>query len=167
MPQGMEQKTLRRIGIIMNILMGFSLSLGLSLIGNACSGHFSIQQWLVSFAASFLLSLVIGFCIPVRKIAGAACKTLDFVPFSAESHAMDSLVSDIFYTPLITLLMIYLAYRGAVSHGAPVSFLPMFVESLVISMLAGFVLIYVLQPVFLRLLEVRAPSAKEKPASHE
>ena len=159
------EKNMRNIGVIMNILMGVSLSCALSLTGLLASGHFAVPAWLVSFGLSTVLSLVIGFCLPVRRAAMALCRTCKQQQGSLGALLIDSLVSDLFYTPLITLLMVALAYHGAqsginaaIAAGASVEslpqlhFLPMFLHSLGLSLLVGYVLIFVLQPLFLRLL---------------
>lgn len=156
---------MRKTGRIMNILMGLSLSFFLSLIGLAFSGHFAVKAWIVSFLASFIVSLLIGFCLPVRKAGLAICRSCGLKERTLAFHCMDSLISDIFYTPLITLLMVALAFMGAkkgieaaIANGAPadllpqLSFMPMFLHSLLISMIAGYILIFILQPLFLKLL---------------
>ena len=159
----MEQK-MKKIGLIMNVLMGVSLSFVLSLTGLIASSHFQVRAWLLSFFLSFVLSLLIGFFVPVRKIVLSACKKLNLSERTLAFHCADSFVSDLIYTPPITLLMVTLAFLGAkkgmneaVSSGVPLEslpqlhFLPMFLHSLVISMIVGFVLIFILQPLFLRI----------------
>ncbi len=159
------QKTIqmKKIGLKMNILMGVSLSFALSLSGLLLSGHFALIPWLISFERSTLLSFVIGFLIPIRKICSICCKKLSLEDRSIKALALDALISDIFYTPLITLMMVAFAYLGAKKEqagasGAPqLSFLPMFFHSLVVSMIIGYVLIFILQPLFLRLLTRNLP----------
>lgn len=158
---------MRKIGLIMNVLMGVSLSCVLSLVGLLSSGRFSLGAWLLSFGASTVLSLLIGFFLPVRKTAAALGAGAGLKERSLGFHFLDSLVSDVFYTPLITLLMVFLAYKGAqrgiaaaIASGAPADsvpalhFLPMFLHSLVISMVVGYVLIFILQPLYLKMLGV-------------
>ena len=155
----------QKIGLIMNVLMGLSLSFALSLLGLLSSGHFEKRAWLLSFVLSALLSLLIGFFVPVRKIAFFFKEKLDLSEKSLAFHCLDSLVSDFCYTPLITLLMVSLAYVGAkrqiseaILHGASetaldsLRFFPMFFHALLISMIAGYALIFVLQPLFLKIL---------------
>lgn len=162
----------RKIGIKMNVLMGISLSFALSLLGFLSSGHFALLPWLISFVLSTILSLLIGFCLPVRKTAETLCKKFGLKERSLSSLALDSLISDIFYTPLITLLMVFIAFSGAkksieaaIANGAPaaslpqIQFLPIFLHSLLISMIAGYILIFVLQPLFLRILTRNMPAA--------
>ena len=156
---------MRKIGLIMNVLMGVALSFFLSLTGLLASGHFEVKAWIVSFLASTVLSLLIGFCIPVRKIALLVCGKCGLKERTLPFHCMDSFVSDLIYTPLITLVMVALAFMGAkrgieaaIAGGAPAEslpqlhFLPMYLHSLLISMVVGYILIFVLQPVFLKIL---------------
>ena len=158
--------------MLMNVLMGVSLSCALSLTGYLHSGHFVLRGWLISFGLSTLLSLAIGFCLPVRRVALACCARAKLQQGTLGALLLDSLISDIFYTPLITLLMVVLAYKGAqasiqvaLAQGAPAAslpelhFVPMFLSSLALALLVGYVLIFVLQPLFLRLLVGKMPPA--------
>ncbi len=156
---------MRKIGLIMNILMGVSLSFALSLCGLVFSGHFAIKAWLLSFALSTVLSLLIGFCLPVHKIGCTLCEKLGLKERTLPFHCVDSLISDLFYTPLITLLMVALSFFGAhrsieqaIANGASaeslpqIQFLPMFLHSLLVSLVLGYLLIFILQPLYLKIL---------------
>ncbi|MCR4656039.1 MAG: hypothetical protein K5770_07415, partial [Lachnospiraceae bacterium] len=68
----MDPKIMRKVGMKMNILMGVSLSFGLSLTGNLSSGHFTVPGFLISFLASTVVSIIIGFLVPMRKLETAA-----------------------------------------------------------------------------------------------
>ena len=46
---------MKKIMILMTLLMGFTMSLVLSLAGTLLGGHFTIPSWLLSFGISFLL----------------------------------------------------------------------------------------------------------------
>ena len=166
-----NKNPMKKIGILMNILMGVSLSCALSLTGFGLSGHFELVPWLISFALSTVLSLIIGFCLPVRKAEAACCKKCGLQERSLGALALSSLTSDLFYTPVITLLMVALAYSGAkkgieaaLANGAPaeslpqLQFLPMFLHSLVISLIVGYVLIFILQPLYLKILTRNLPA---------
>ena len=156
---------MRKVGICMNFMMGVSLSFFLSLIGMASSGHFQVKGWLISFAASTVLSILIGFCIPIHKIGSALCTKLGLKERTLPFHLVGTLISDCFYTPLLSFSMVALAYMGmkkqfaaAIAAGAPaeslpqITFLQLFIPSLVLTMIAGYVLIFVLQPLFLKIL---------------
>lgn len=169
------EKNMRKIGLIMNVLMGLSLSCALSLTGLLAAGRFTVPAWLLNFALSTLLSFVIGFCLPIRRTTMACCKRCKLQQGTLGALLLDSLISDIFYTPLITLLMVSLAYKGAsasiqaaiaqapneaamqaIASQQP-AFVPMFLHSLAIAMVVGYVLIFVLQPLFLRLVVGKQP----------
>jgi hypothetical protein len=164
---------IRKVGICMNFMMGISLSLFLSLIGMSSSGHFEVKGWILSFIASSVLSILIGFCLPVHKTGIAICKKMGLKERTLGFHLVESLVSDIFYTPLMSFSMVGLAYFGmkkqiaaAIANGAPadslpqITFLQMFLPGLAVTMIAGYFLILGLQPVFLKILLRKQEPAK-------
>lgn len=142
---------MKKIGRRMSILMGVSLSFCLSLLGNLTSGHFTLPGFLISFAVSTLISLIIGFLVPMKKVGDGLANALHLKPRSLPAHCAESFVSDLIYTPVITLAMVALAWKMATSHGAQMPFFPMFLHSLVLSMIVGYVLIFILMPVFFKL----------------
>ena len=142
---------MKKIGRRMSILMGVSLSFCLSLLGNLTSGHFTLPGFLISFAVSTLISLIIGFLVPMKKVGDSLANALHLKPRSLPAHCAESFMSDLIYTPVITLAMVALAWKMATSHGAQMPFLPMFLHSLVLSMIVGYVLIFILMPVFFKL----------------
>ncbi|MBQ3965695.1 MAG: hypothetical protein II684_02540 [Treponema sp.] len=142
---------MKKIGRRMSILMGVSLSFCLSLLGNLTSGHFTLPGFLISFAVSTLISLIIGFLVPMKKVGDGLANALHLKARSLPAHCAESFVSDLIYTPVITLAMVALAWKLATSHGAQMPFLPMFLHSLVLSMIVGYVLIFILMPVFFKL----------------
>lgn len=143
---------MKKIGMQMSLLMGVTLSFCLSLTGILSSGNFTIPGFLISFLISTLISLVIGFLIPMKKVSDSVCKKLKLQPGKLSARCVESLVSDLIYTPIITLCMVAMAHRQAASHGKVIPFLPMFGKSLLVSMLVGFVLIFFFMPFYLKLL---------------
>ena len=142
---------MRKIGIQMSICMGMTLSFCLALLGNLLGGHFSLPGFLISFALSTVVSLVIGFLVPMQKVGGAACRKAGIAERSPKGNALTSLISDVIYTPFITLCNVILGYRNAVQHAAETPpFIAMFLKSLLISLAAAYVLLYVLTPLFLK-----------------
>lgn len=141
---------MRTVGRKMSIMMGASLSFCLSLIGNLGSGHFTFGGWIISFLVSFLISLLIGFLVPMGKINRAIAEKYHLLPDHIKTRLINALVSDIIYTPIMTFVMTFLAWRNAVSHGASMPFLPMFLSSLLTTFIAGFILILVLEPIFMK-----------------
>ena len=142
---------MKKIGIQMSILMGITLSFCLSLTGNLISGHFTLPGFLISFLVSLLVSMVIGFFIPMPKLEASVCRKLNIEQRSLKGNAVTAVISDLIYTTVITLAATALAYPKMVKAGGSVSFGGMFLGSLLPSLLIGYVLIFILKPLFLRL----------------
>lgn len=147
-----DAENMKSIGIKMSILMGITLSFSLSLTGNLSSGRFSIPAFLSGFVISLIISLVIGFLVPMGKLGASFCRKLGLNSGTLGARLFESLISDIVYTPLITFIMVTMAYKSAVSHGAKLSYLPMLGKSLIISLVVGYILIFIFMPLYLKLL---------------
>lgn len=147
-------KKLIRVGMTMSILMGVTLSFCLSLIGNLMgslkSGSFSIPGWLISFAISAVISIILGLIIPMKKISDTVQSKHGGIG-SVKGRLFDCLISDLIYTPLLTFIMVYLAYRNATAHGAVMPFAPIFISSLIVSFIVAYIIIYIVSPLFVRL----------------
>ena len=149
----MDTDKMKRIGRQMGIRMGLLMSFSLALIGTATSGHFTIPGFLVSFVISSVVSIIIGFVVPVGKISGDLCRKKGLRPGTVKARLLESFISDIIYTPVMTLIMVGFAYMMIMKNSggnAQVPFLPMFLESFVICMIAGYILIYIFMPLFLK-----------------
>ena len=145
---------MRKVGMTVSILMGITMSLFLSLIGTLTSGHFTVPGWIVSFLISTVVSLIIGFVIPMKKVNEGVTKALKLKERSLPARCVESLVSDFIYTPLMTFIMVFFAYKMAIRNGAPAASLSlggMFFGSFWMCLAAGFLLIFILMPVFLKL----------------
>lgn len=150
-------KKMKTIGRQISILMGITLSFCLSLVGTLTSGHFTVPGWLLSFVASTVISLIIGFFVPMKRVLDGVDKKAGLQPGTLGARCMESLISDLIYTPVITLAMVGLAFAG-LSRAKAMNpqmvlppFVPMFLKSLVITMIVGYVLIFLLMPVFMKL----------------
>ena len=147
-------KAMRAVGFKMNLCMGVTLSFFLSLIGNLTSGHFTVPGFLISFAASTVISIIIGFIVPMKKISDKATAGMKGV----KKPLTEALISDCIYTPVMTLSMILLARYMASSHGEEVPpFAPMFIKGLIISMIAGYVLVLFFMPLYLKMFTKNLP----------
>lgn len=137
-------KIMKKRAIIYSLLMSITISFCLSLFGTVTSGRFTMIGWLISFAASTLVSIIIGFVVPMKKITGWIHSSISKAPVA---FLITGLISDIIYTPIITALMIALAIRNA-----PVSFLSLYPKSLLGSFLVGYICILICQALFAKLL---------------
>ena len=142
---------MKKMGIQMSLLMGVTLSFFLSLTGLISAKQFSIPALLINFAISFVISMIIGLLIPMKKVGDAAVAKAGFEPRSMKARLLETLISDSIYTPIITFCMVFMAYKQATSHGAKIPFPPMLIKSEIISLIVGFVLIFIFQPMFLKL----------------
>ena len=148
----MENK-MRLVGRDMSIKMGITMSLCLSLIGTATSGHFTIPGFLISFVVSTIISLIIGFVIPMGKIGNALLNKFGLIRGTLPARCLETFVSDLIYTPIMTFVMVFLAYQMAMKQSggmAGLNFGKMFLGSLIICFIAGFVIIFIIQPIFMR-----------------
>ena len=149
-----EAAVMRKVGMTVSVLMGITMSFFLSLIGVGTSGKFTVPGWLISFLISTVVSLIIGFIIPMGKVTRGASAALKLKPGSIPTRLLESFISDLIYTPIITFLMVFYAYRTAIAHGAPAEALNlgrMFLGSFLLCFVAGFILIFFLMPVYVKL----------------
>ena len=141
---------MKKAGREMSLLMGLSMSCILTLIGLLSAGKFTVPGFLMSFLISFVVSVIIGMIIPMKNISDGLLKKFNLKAGTLKARVLEALVSDVLYSPLMTFVMVYLAYRQAVAHGARISFGPMLLKSEIISFIAAFVLSFVLTPVFMK-----------------
>ncbi|MBR6486268.1 MAG: hypothetical protein IKT17_06205 [Lachnospiraceae bacterium] len=154
----MNEEIMKKIGKQMGIRMGLLMSFSLALIGTLTSGHFTIPSFLISFVISTVISVIIGFVVPVGKVSADACRKHNLPPESLKGRLLQSLISDLVYTPIMTLIMVGFAYFMLTKSGAESAppFIMMFLKSFVICMIAGYILIFIFMPLFLKQLLKKA-----------
>ncbi len=103
------KETMKKISIRMSLLMGLAMSLTLSLVGNLAFGRFSFPIFFITLGASLIISILIGLVIPMGRIGQAATKNMKQGGLGA--RALESLISDAIYTPVITLAMVWLVQK--------------------------------------------------------
>ena len=104
---------IKKIGIFMSLLMGFTLSLVMSLVGTLTSGHFTVGSWLISFGISFVISMIIGLIVPMPKLEAAACAKFRLKPHTFPANALSALISNTIYTPLMSVVMVLIMVGSA------------------------------------------------------
>lgn len=142
---------MKKIGLHMSLLMGVTLSLCLSLTGLLRAGQFAVPAFIVSFIISFVISMIIGLMVPMSKIGAAAVKKAGLEERSLKARLLESLISDLIYTPIITLCMVLMAYMKIKGDNKP-PFAGMLISSEVVSLIVGYILIFIFQPLFLKFL---------------
>ena len=143
----------KKINLQMGLLMSVTLSLCLSATGLLSAGQFTVPALLINFAVSFVISMIISILVPMNKVNAAADRKLGLRPGELKTRFFESFLSDIIYTPILTIAMVTIAYFNVKAH-APADKVPpyagMLIKSLVISLLVGYVLIFIFMPIFLR-----------------
>ncbi len=148
----MDQK-MKLVGRDMSIKMGITMSFFLSLIGISTSGHFTIPGFLISFVVSSIISLIIGFIVPMGKVTNGLLGKLRLDRGTMGARLLETFVSDLIYTPVMTFAMVFLAYNMAMKQSggmAELSLGKMFLSSFIICFLAAFVIIFIVQPIFMK-----------------
>lgn len=147
---------MKKVGIIMSVLMGVTMSFCLSLTNSIVSADkFDMTQFLISFGASTVLSLIIGFIVPMKKVEDGACKAMKLRENSVPAKLVSAFISDIIYTPILTLSMIIIVRKMVMkmSHGHAVlpPFATMFIKSFILSLAVAYIIILIVTPIFLKL----------------
>ena len=132
--------------------MGGTMSFVLSLIGMLSAGQFTVPGFLKSFLISFAISVVLGMLVPIKKISDGLMKKFDLKPGTLKTRFLEALVADVAYSPVMTFIMVYMAYRQASAHGARIPFGPMLLKSECISFVAAFVLSFIITPLYTKLI---------------
>ena len=142
---------MKRAEIKMSLLMGGTMSFVLSLIGMLSAGRFTVPGFLKSFLISFAISVALGMLVPIKKISDSLMKKSNLKPGTLKARLLEALVADVAYSPVMTFIMVYMAYRQASAHGAKIAFGPMLLKSECISFLAAFILSFVITPLYTKL----------------
>ena len=103
------KETMKKISIRMSLYMGLAMSFTLSLVENISSKRFSFPIFFITLGASFLISVLIGLIVPMGRIGQAATKNMR--QGSIGARALESLISDLIYTPVITIVMVWLVHN--------------------------------------------------------
>ncbi|MBR1749555.1 MAG: hypothetical protein IJ740_01555 [Ruminococcus sp.] len=140
---------MKKMGIQISLLMGVTLSFCLSLTGLVSAGQFSVPALIINFLISFIISMIIGLLVPMKKVGDAAVAKAGLEPMTLKAKLLESLLSDLIYTPIITICMILMARQKIPSDKLP-PFATMLIKSLVISLIVGYILIFIFQPMFLK-----------------
>lgn len=146
---------MKKVGHEMSLLMGLSMSFILTIVGMLTAKRFTVPGFIKSFLISFVISMIIGLIIPMKKVSDGVLRKCETKPGTLKARILEALVSDVLYSPLMTLVMVYLAYREATSHGARIPFGLMLLKSEIISFITAFILSFILTPVFMKIVMKR------------
>ena len=140
----MEKSQNELYNALVGVFLGVLLSLFLSLVGTLQSGHFSVVAFIVSFMCSSILSIIIGIFVPIKKINSWCVAKINKEPGSIPAKLLCALVDDLIFTPIINLLMVFMAYKRALKFGAvdmpPFGF--MLLRAMIFCVVVGFVVLF-------------------------
>ena len=140
---------MRKIGMLMSLLMGLIMSFVLSLVGTLVGGHFTVPAWLMSFGVSFLISLVIGFIVPMNPLYDLITGKLKAAKKFLLANIIDSLISNIIYTPILSASMVLMAWIHIPAEHRP-PYIALYAPSLAVTFIVGWIVIFVIQPILLK-----------------
>ena len=148
---------MKKVGRIMSLLMSVSLSICLSLTGMLWSlrqTEYTVPRFIGSLmtdiGVSFAISLIIGLLVPMKKVNDSLERRFSLQPGRLKTRLIETLASDLIYTPVITFTMTFIAYKKATGNGADIPFAPMFLSSLAVCFTVAYLLILFLMPGFMK-----------------
>lgn len=157
-------KQMRKIGIKIAFCMALLMSFGLSLTGNLLAERPPempmapiIMGFLACFVLSFIVSFAIGLIVPMPKVNAALARKFHLQPRTPKAHFIESLASNLIYTPLMTTVMVSFVYFALMPAGQKPPFLPMFIHSQIICFIVAQVLIMVFVPIIIKLVLSKMP----------
>lgn len=135
----------------MSLFMGLAMSCVLTITGLLSAGQLTFEKFIVSFLIGFAISAVIGLIIPIKKISDGFVGKLKLSPGTIKARLAEALVSDVLLSPLMTFIMVFIAYQQATAHGARMPFGPMLLKAEIISFVVAFILSFIITPVITKL----------------
>ncbi|SIN96403.1 hypothetical protein [Fibrobacter sp. UWB11] len=164
------EKQMRKTGIKIAFIMALLMSLGLSLTGNLMAERppemplmASVFGFLACFALSFVISFAIGLLVPMPKVNAALARKFKLQPRTPKAHIIESIASNLIYTPLITTAMVTFVYFALMPAGHKPPFLPMFIHSQVVCFIVAQVLIFIFVPIIIKFVMPKGATGMRKP----
>ena len=151
------EKQMRKTGLKIAFCMALLMSFGLSLTGNLLAERppeMPMAPIIIGFLACFLISFVvsfgIGIFVPIPKVNAALARKFHLQPGAPKTHFIESVVSNLIYTPLITTVMVLFVYFAMMPEGHKPPFLPMFIHSQIVCFIVAQVLILIFVPIIVK-----------------
>ena len=151
--RGPNLAQMRAVGLRISFMMALWMSFTLSIFGTATAERPAgmplapiIIGWFGSFILSFVVSFGICFVVPMGKINAALGQKLHLTPHKMTTHAIETFVSNLIYTPLMTAVMVTFAFFVLMPPDHKPPFLPMFVGSQIACFVFGYLMIFIAMP---------------------
>ena len=171
-----NKSNMKKIGLMMSLYMSLVMSVFMTITGvctgmlpNVIKGNVPPQALIGSiisgFIISFVISMLIGIIIPMHKVTRGATKNMK--P-GLGKKCIETLLSDLIYTPLISIVMVAFAYIQNQQKGiSGPPYIVMLIPSLIACFIVGYILIFIFQPMFMRsLMKKYRPGAGPEGGPH-
>ena len=164
----MDKEKMKKVENEMGLLMGITIGFVLTMVGLLSAGQLTPGKFISSFLISFVISQIVTRIIPVQKITAAVSRKFNFPAGSLKQRLLETLISNIFYSPIMTFIMVFIAYKQSAAHGAKIPFGPMLLRSEGISFIVSYILIFIITPIYKKIvfsrngIEVPGPENKKE-----
>ena len=147
-----DMKDMKKVGSFVSFSVCLTFSIILPLIGVIQSGSFKVGVYLLNMIISFVMSYSISLLVPLLKINMMIEKKLHLKFASLKARLLETLVSDLIYTPVITTIMTAFAWYNIKTSGeeAP-PFVPMLLSSVTISFAVAYIVMFFIVPIYVML----------------
>ena len=143
---------MKRVGFLVSLMMCLTLSLCLPIVGVIQSGGFKLGMYLLNFTLSFVISFLITMLFPAMKLNLMLEKKFGLKFGSLKTRLVETFISDLIYTPILTVIMASLAWYSMKKAGEETPpYLMMILVSSLISFVVAYIIILVTVPLYLKL----------------
>ena len=155
--RGPNLAQMKAVGLKISFMMALWMSFTLSIFGTATAERPAgmplapiIIGWFGSFVLSFVVSFGIGFIVPMGKINAALGRKFHLQPRKITTHVIETFVSNLIYTPLMTAVMVTFAFFVLMPPDHKPPYLPMFIGSQIACFIFGYIMICIAMPFIMK-----------------
>ncbi|MBP5280236.1 MAG: hypothetical protein J6Z03_07105 [Erysipelotrichaceae bacterium] len=152
MKNNFDQEKRKEFSRRMSICMGIIMSLCLSTAGLLTARAFSLPSLLLNLVISYAIVRGIDHFIDIGALAVDVPNKMDVDPNSLQGRFLRALITDVIYTPLMTIVMVSIGYYRATSHGAQIPYVPMLMKSMLLTFTLSFLICFFIMPVVEKLI---------------
>ena len=151
-------EAMRNYGKKMSLCMGIMMSLCLSAIGLLSANAFTPYAFLLNFAISFVIVSIVSRFFDAGMISMKVLRKKGIDPKSFKGRVLQALISDLIYSPIMTFVMVTIAYAMAARNGIKIPYILMLLKGMAVSFVAAFFLCLIFTPIFEKILMKKAMS---------
>lgn len=137
---------------MMSLYMSIMMSFSLTMIGLLQAGDFSLGNAVLNFVISFMIMRIISCFFDAGKVSMDLLSKHSIDPHSAKGRILMALIIDLINSPIMTFVMVTIAYIRAKNSGIQMPYLPILLRSMAISTVCSFFLCLIFTPLFEKIL---------------